>query len=56
MWIFTRACAPFRLAPFSRAAINVIGNGVVVHVPALFDEIKGMEEKGVQVRAVLQYA
>lgn len=33
--------------------MNVIGNGVVVHVPALFDEIKGMEEKGIQIQGRL---
>ena len=29
--------------------MNVIGNGVVVHVPSLFEEIKELEEKGVNV-------
>jgi hypothetical protein len=30
--------------------MNVIGNGVVVHVPGLFEEIAEMQEKGVKVR------
>eukprot|EP00882_Tetradesmus_deserticola_P016386 GHRQ01017498.1.p1 GENE.GHRQ01017498.1~~GHRQ01017498.1.p1 ORF type:complete len:359 (+),score=142.23 GHRQ01017498.1:116-1192(+) len=29
--------------------MNVIGNGVVVHVPGLFEEIAEMQEKGVQI-------
>lgn len=33
----------------TRKAMNVIGNGVVVHVPSLFSEIKGMEDKGIQI-------
>lgn len=32
-----------------RNAVNVIGNGVVVHVPSLFEEIKELEAKGVDV-------
>jgi len=32
-----------------RNAINVIGNGVVVHVPSLFEEIAELEQKGVDV-------
>lgn len=33
--------------------MNVIGNGVVVHVPSLFEEIKGMESKGIQIQGRL---
>lgn len=29
--------------------MNVIGNGVVVHVPSLFEEIQEMQDKGIQV-------
>jgi adenylosuccinate synthase len=35
--------------PRHRNAVNVIGNGVVVHVPSLFEEIKELEAKGVDV-------
>lgn len=35
-----------------RNAINVIGNGVVVHVPSLFEEIAELEQKGVDVSDV----
>lgn len=34
-------------------ATCVIGNGVVVHLPGLFDEIKGLEERGVKVEGRL---
>jgi len=30
------------------AAQNLIGSGVVVHVPSFFDELKELEEKGLQ--------
>lgn len=29
--------------------MNVIGNGVVVHVPSLFEEVEELEKKGVDV-------
>lgn len=32
-----------------RKAVNVIGNGVVVHVPSLFEEVEELEKKGVDV-------
>jgi adenylosuccinate synthase len=35
--------------------MNVIGNGVVVHVPGLFEEIAEMQEKGVKVGFVTQH-
>lgn len=35
------------------AAICVVGNGVVVHLPGIFDEIKGLEERGVKVQGRL---
>jgi adenylosuccinate synthase len=35
--------------------MNVIGNGVVVHVPGLFEEIAEMQEKGVQVRLCISH-
>lgn len=31
--------------------MNVIGNGVVVHVPSLFEELEELEKKGVNVSA-----
>lgn len=34
-------------------ATCVVGNGVVVHLPGLFDEIKGLEERGVKVQGRL---
>jgi len=34
-------------------ATCVVGNGVVVHLPGLFDEIKGLEERGVEVQGRL---
>eukprot|EP00889_Picochlorum_renovo_P006835 jgi/Picre1/33865/NNA_001344.t1 len=34
-------------------ATCVVGNGVVVHLPGLFDEIKGLEERGVKVEGRL---
>ncbi|KAL4438177.1 hypothetical protein ABPG77_010538 [Micractinium sp. CCAP 211/92] len=34
-------------------ATCVIGNGVVVHLPGLFEEIRGMQERGVQVEGRL---
>eukprot|EP00878_Enallax_costatus_P045012 GHUV01053843.1.p1 GENE.GHUV01053843.1~~GHUV01053843.1.p1 ORF type:complete len:201 (+),score=11.69 GHUV01053843.1:960-1562(+) len=37
----------------NKNAMNVIGNGVVVHVPALFEEIKNMESKGIQIQGRL---
>uniref|UniRef100_A0A383V587 Adenylosuccinate synthetase, chloroplastic n=1 Tax=Tetradesmus obliquus TaxID=3088 RepID=A0A383V587_TETOB len=33
----------------NKKAMNVIGNGVVVHVPGLFEEIAEMQEKGVNI-------
>lgn len=36
-----------------RNAINVIGNGVVVHVPSLFEEIAELEQKGVDVSVLI---
>lgn len=33
----------------NKTAMNVIGNGVVVHVPGLFEEIAEMQEKGVNI-------
>lgn len=35
-------------------ATCVIGNGVVVHLPGLFDEIQGMKDKGIQVEGRLK--
>jgi adenylosuccinate synthase len=35
------------------SAMCVVGNGVVVHLPGIFDEIKGLEERGVKVQGRL---
>ena len=42
----------FHLLPsglINKDCVNIIGNGVVVHLPAFFDEIKKTEEKGIKV-------
>ncbi len=35
------------------SATCVVGNGVVVHLPGIFDEIKGLEERGIKVQGRL---
>lgn len=41
-------CSAMRVTtPFPRGATNVIGHGVVLHVPGLFQEMAELEAKGV---------
>jgi adenylosuccinate synthase len=44
---------PATAAPLPRGATNVIGHGVVVHVPGLFEEMQELTDKGVDLEGRL---